>query len=92
MDEIEKLFKDISTDELIKAIDEIKEHGLIGGIRGDGLIQKYAAKYTEITGHLDAFVETSISIGILKEAAFRWHYNETNRIKIKFDPNWDKNR
>ena len=70
MNEIKELFVNMTTDDLLKAVEEIKESDETG-VLCDGIVREYTRKTAVITGigNGDWFMTV---INILKEAAFRW--------------------
>ena len=73
---IKLLFESMTDDELIDAINEIKESeytGIIGNI-----VRKYAQLITEITGDYSSLDLYFTQINLLKEAAYRWYPKKIN--------------
>lgn len=72
MDEIKKLFENISDEELLLAVSEIKEDSESGIIR-EGVVRKYSKLACEMTNEPRLSTHLYLSeISILKQAAFRW--------------------
>lgn len=72
MNEVIKLFSEISDEELKNAIQEIKDGEKDGIIIGNGIVRKYAELTRDITGQDTSSNLFSTQINLLKQASFRW--------------------
>lgn len=68
---INKLFKEISDEELRQSIREIQEDEKTGFIC-DGVVRKYAKETVSITGESFSSILMHTQINLLREAAYRW--------------------
>ena len=72
MNEITKLFSDLTDDQLRDAVNEIREDEPRGIIRTDGYVRDLTRQWGEITGESGVIHLTMVQVSILKEAAFRF--------------------
>jgi len=75
---IPRTFESISDEELLKAIEEIKENNELGIIKNGGIVRKYAKIFSTIT--LQSFSKClfSTETSLLREAANRWYKNKNS--------------
>lgn len=66
------LFKNISDEDLKRAVKEMREAEETGIIQTDSIVRKYARLSGEITGGTTTTDFYMIQINLLKEAAYRW--------------------
>ena len=72
MNELNKIFNDISDEDLKQAVIEIKESDSTGFIKDGGYVRKYAKMSGDITGGFTTTDFYMTTINLLKQAAFRW--------------------
>lgn len=72
MEELKKLFSDISDEDLKDAIREIKNLDEIEHITEDSIIRKYSNLSSEITGEPSTTSYFSTIVNLVKEGAYRW--------------------
>ena len=76
MTPIKKLFTDISDDDLLTGIREIKE--LVStGVLCDGIVREYVRKLNEITNNMSGTDIDMATNNFIYEAAFRWLKEKT---------------
>lgn len=71
-----KLFSDLTDEDLVLAIAEIKENSKNGFIKDDGFVREMARKMKEITMVEGSMDLTFSEINLLREAAYRWLQNK----------------
>lgn len=73
MSKIAQLFSDLTNEEVIQAIAEIKEDEPKGIIRAEGIVRKLSAEWSRITQDSNiASHLTYVQMAIFREAAFRF--------------------
>jgi len=72
MNRITKIFSDLSDEELIQAVSEIKEDEVSGIVRSGGMVRKLIIEWNNITGENNTIHMTGVHVGIFREAAFRF--------------------
>ena len=70
--EVTKVFSDMSDEELVLVIQEMKEDGLQGIIRMDGIVREKCKMVQEITGFSGEQHLMMAEFSILQEAAYRF--------------------
>jgi hypothetical protein len=72
MNEVTKLFSDLTDDQVREAVNQIREDEPTGIIRMDGYVRDLSTKCGEITGQ-SAFTHlTMVHMSIFREAAYRF--------------------
>jgi hypothetical protein len=84
MNEITKLFSNLTDDQLRDAVNEIREDEPKGIIRMNGYVRDLTRQWGEITGESGVIHLTMVQVSILKEAAFRfsngWDGKKLNKM------------
>lgn len=72
VNEVTKVFSDMTNEELVLVIQEMKEDGPQGIIRTEGIVRKKCADVQKIVGG-DAYAQMMmVQFSILQEAAYRF--------------------
>lgn len=72
INEVTKIFSDMTDEELVLVIQEMKEDGPQGFVRTEGIVREKCHRIHEITGGNTYEHLMMVQMSILKEAAFRF--------------------
>lgn len=72
MNPIKKLYSDLTDEQVISGINEIKDADITGIIPTDSIIRELCRKSAKITGMDVSSNMLHTQVGILKEGAMRW--------------------
>lgn len=72
MNQVTKIFADLTDDQLREAVNEIREDEPLGIIRNGGYVRELSRQYGVITGESSTIHITMTQISIWREAAYRF--------------------
>lgn len=72
MNQVTKLFTDLTDDQLREAVNQIREDEPLGIIREGGYVRQLSRQYGVITGESSTMHLTMVQYAIFREAAYRF--------------------